>query len=304
MTEQTAAPSMPTPIRMPATATLDFQSSVNGRDYRLLITPPPGPVPPEGWPVLCVLDGSGYHGTAVDMIRNIGSIGGEITPALVLAVTYPTDDLAQLLSRRSLDLTPTPGDDQHMLHDAPGHAFGGLERFLDTLEADVLPRLRTCFRINPAQMALVGHSLGGLTTLYALFTRTRLFQSYIAMCPSIWWDSCVLLTHEAGFAEGVRAGRFTPRVFVAMGGTEQDPPRFVPPNVPPEVLARGAALTQRSRMVDNARELYERLKALPGGPGYEVHYACLPGETHMTAPFLTLGHALAMAFPSTRPTQA
>jgi hypothetical protein len=238
------------------------------------------------------------------MIRNIGAIGGEITPALVLAVTYPTDDLAQLLSRRSLDLTPTPGDDQHMLHDAPGHAFGGLEGFLDTLGADVLPRLRACFTVNPAQMALVGHSLGGLTALYALFTRTWLFQSYIALCPSIWWDSRVLLMHEAGFAQAVRERRFAPRVFIAVGGTEQDPPRFVPPNIPPEVLARGVAMTQTSHMVDNARELAARLKTLPGGPGYEVHLACLPGETHMTTPFLVLGHALAMAFPALRPEQA
>jgi predicted alpha/beta superfamily hydrolase len=283
---------------MPATATLDFRSSINGREYRLLITPPPGPVPPDGWPVLCVLDGSGYHGTAVDMIRNIGAVGGEITPALVLAVTYPTDDLAQLLSRRSLDLTPTPGDDQHMQHDSPGHAWGGLEGFLDTLEADVLPRLRACFEINAAHMALVGHSLGGLTTLYILYTRTRLFQSYIAMCPSIWWDSRVLLTHEAGFAEAIRGGNLAPRVFIAIGGTEQDPPRHLPPNLPPEVAARGAATVGMARMVDNARELSERLAALPGGPGYAVRYVCLPGETHMTTPFLTLGHALAMAFPA------
>jgi predicted alpha/beta superfamily hydrolase len=304
MTEPIASATVPTPIRMPATATLDFCSSVNGRDYRLLITPPPGPVPPEGWPVLWVLDGFGYHGTAVDMIRNIGAVGGEITPALVLAVTYPTDDLAQLLSRRSLDLTPTPGDDQHMQHDAPGHSWGGLEGFLDTLEVDVLPRLSACFRINPAQMALVGHSLGGLTALYTLFTRTRLFQSYIAMCPSIWWDSRVLLTHEAGFAAAVRAGGFAPRVFIAIGGTEQDPPRNLSPLLSPEVAARGATTVQMARMVDNARELSERLKALPGGPGYGVHFACLPGETHMTTPFLALGHALAMAFPSALAAQA
>ena len=293
-----SAPSAPAPIRIPPTTMLDFQSSINGREYRLLITPPPGPMPAGGWPVVWVLDGSGYHGTVVDMIRNIGAIGGEITPALVLAVTYPSDDLAQMLSRRSLDLTPTPGDDQHMLHGAPGHVYGGLDGFLDTLEADVLPRLHACFKINTAQMALVGHSLGGLTTLYTLFTRTRLFQSYIAHCPSIWWDSRVLLTHEAAFAQAICAGKFAPRIFISMGGTEQDPPRFTPPGLTPEMLARGAAMTQMARMVDNASELFERLKILPGATGYEVHYACLPGETHMTTPFLTLGRALAMAFPA------
>ena len=293
MTDQS---SVPTPIRIPPTTTLDFQSSINRREYRLLITPPPGPTPSGGWPVLWVLDGSGYHGIAVDAIRNVGYIGNEITPALVVALSYPSDDLAQMLSRRTLDYTPTPGDDQHIYYGLPGHAFGGLEGFLDTLEADVLPRVQACFKINPAWMALMGHSFSGLATLHTLFTRTRLFKSYIAHCPSIWWDSRVLLTHEAAFAESVRAGQFAPRIFISIGGAEQDPPNRPFPTITPEANAKAIATVQAGRMVDNARELAERLKALPGAPGCEVHYACLPGEGHMTPPLLTMVPALAMAF--------
>ena len=70
------------------------------------------------------------------------------------------------------------------------------------------------------------------------------------------------------------------------------------------MAARAIATNQMARMVDNGRELFELLKALPCAPGFEVHYACLPGETHMTTPFLTLGHALPMAFPVTSLTQA
>jgi hypothetical protein len=49
-------------------------------------------------------------------------------------------------------------------------------------------------------------------------------------------------------------------------------------------------------MVSNARQLALRLKALKGGPGYELRYASLLGETHSSAPFAMACDALRMAF--------
>jgi hypothetical protein len=49
----------------------------------------------------------------------------------------------------------------------------------------------------------------------------------------------------------------------------------------------------RFRMVDNARDLAGRLKALPGGPGYEVRYTLFPEETHLTGIPVATGRGVA-----------
>ena len=47
-------------------------------------------------------------------------------------------------------------------------------------------------------------------------------------------------------------------------------------------LAQRGQLTRDARMVDNARELAERLAVLKGGPGYLARYHWLAGEEHMS----------------------
>lgn len=277
---------------------VDFVAQSTGRDYRLMITPPPGSPPAGGWPVLWVLDGSGYHGMATDLVRNIGSIGGEIAPALVVAVTYPTDDMESCLFRRTLDLTPTRDATGEMEIVAGQLAESGdLDRFLDMLANEALPAVAERFAIDRAAMALVGHSFGSLAALHTLFTRPEMFQTYIALCPSIWWDKCAVLSNEAAFASRVRDGEVAPRIFIAMGGLEQTPPDSIQPQMVTAELEKVREIGRKARMVDNAAELYDRLKAIPGGPGYAVRYVCVPGETHMTTPPIVYPAALAMAFP-------
>lgn len=289
-------------MTQPAPTIVDFVAKATGRDYRIMITPPPGAPPEGGWPVLWVLDGSGYHGMATDLVRNIGSIGGEIAPALVVAVTYPTDDMGVCLTRRTLDYTPTRDASGEMEIVAGQLADSGdLGRFLGMLADEALPAVAERFPIDRAAMALVGHSFGGLAALHALFTRPEMFQTYIALCPSIWWDNCAVLANEAAFAARVRSGEIAPRVFIAMGGLEQTPVEAIQPELITAELAKIHEVGRKARMVDNAAELYERLNAIPGGPGYAVRYVCVPGETHMTTPPIVYPAALAMAFPAAVP---
>jgi hypothetical protein len=39
----------------------------------------------------------------------------------------------------------------------------------------------------------VGHSLGGITTLNALYTMPQTFHAYVAIDPSLWWDQQTML---------------------------------------------------------------------------------------------------------------
>ena len=278
-------------------ATVDFVAG-NGSDYRLNIWCPPSPPPAGGHPVLWLLDGWAYMGLATDMVRNRGLLGREIAPAVVVAVTYPGDDPDVWMSRRTRDFTASAprGPGVPGIPPVDAAACGGLEGFLDMIAHEALPIVANRFVIDTRRMAVVGHSLGGLAVLHALFTRPTLFQSYLAISPSIWWDDKAVLRHEAAFSAQVRAGGVAPRVFIGVGGLEQTPPTTAPTGQPAPLEAVVAHLLA-CRMIDNAAVLAARLRALPGSSGYDVRYACPPAETHLSVPFAVLGQALDLALP-------
>jgi predicted esterase len=66
---------------------------------------------------------------------------------------------------------------------------------------------------------LGGHSLGGLFTLYALFTDPSLFWGYLAGSPYIPWDHDLLVKQEADFA--AKHKDLSARLYFGVGGAEE-----------------------------------------------------------------------------------
>jgi predicted alpha/beta superfamily hydrolase len=271
---------------------IDLAASGSGLQYRLQVWQPPVPAPSGGFPVLVVLDGQGYHGLAVDMVRNRGVIGGEIESAVVVSVGYPELDIASWMVRRFDDFTPT---DPPSGRGRAGMKHGGLDPFLDMLEDDALPAVATRCSIDRSRMAIFGHSMGGLAVLYALFTRPTMFASWLAISPAIHWNQRELLRHESGFVDALRAGGIAPRLYVGVGELEQAPRKALPPGSTVSLADVNAAIAAE-RYVDDAAELATRMQALHGPHGYRVVHACPAGESHMSVPFVTLGAALDLAF--------
>jgi predicted alpha/beta superfamily hydrolase len=273
--------------------TIDLHSRANGRDYRLTVWQPPVAVPPQGLPVLWLLDGPGYNGLAVDSIRNRGVIGSEIEAAIVVAIGYPDQSIPIWMARRFSDFTPTAAAVGDIGADQP--ECGGLEGFLDTLQHDAFDAVAREFPIDPTRGALVGHSLGGLAVIHALFTRPTMFESFLAISPSIWWNRRVVLTHEQAFAAQVQSRSVAPRVFIGVGSREQTPPARVPPGFG-GTLEDIKLNVARSRMVDEARELAMRLQSLAGAPAFTVRWSLGADESHLTIPFMAFRPALDLAF--------
>ena len=74
------------------------------------------------------------------------------------------------------------------------------------------------YRADPSYRVLAGASLGGLFTLYAMYTRPDLFQAYIAATPAVLVGNGWLFGYEDEFAKANRP--LKARLFVSGGGNE------------------------------------------------------------------------------------
>lgn len=73
---------------------------------------------------------------------------------------------------------------------------GGAPQFREYLERDVIPFIESHYRIGPRR-AILGESLGGLFVVETFLERPSLFQDYIAVSPSLWWDNKALALSSA-----------------------------------------------------------------------------------------------------------
>ncbi|WP_375398008.1 alpha/beta hydrolase [uncultured Sphingomonas sp.] len=292
MTEETVNGEEPIADPRPSTemavnaARVDFTSAINGKQYRLFISEPVGEPPAAGWPVVYLIDGNLHFGIAVDTAR-IQARWPDTVDCVVVGIGYQTDNVGTALTVRNHDLTPpTPvavtGSGWQQAMGATPADYGGMDDYLRMVEAEVKPRVAERVRVDPGDQTLMGHSLGGLTTLAALFRTPAAFNQYVAISPSIWVNGRWVLGFVDAFAERVRAGEVSARLLLSTGEWEEaDPPRPPLPaagirNMTREVYA---AMTADCRMVGNPTELAERLAPLCEH-GLDLQFVVHPDEDH------------------------
>ncbi len=72
---------------------------------------------------------------------------------------------------------------------------GESKKFIEFLEKEALPFVNNKFRTTQTN-TLIGQSLGGLLGTEILFKTPHLFEKYIIVSPSLWWDDESLLGEE------------------------------------------------------------------------------------------------------------
>jgi predicted alpha/beta superfamily hydrolase len=98
--------------------------------------------------------------------------------------------------------------------DASGHA----KDFLDTIEKVFIPLIDREYRTDSKMRVLGGASLGGLFTLYSMFTKPDLFDAYVAVTPAVLVGDGWLLKYEEQFAKSGKA--LNARLYMTVGGNE------------------------------------------------------------------------------------
>jgi predicted alpha/beta superfamily hydrolase len=276
---------------------IDFTSTINGRAYRLFVSiPTRRPVPPEGHAVLYLIDGNLHFGIAVDTAR-IQACWPDVIDPVVVGIGYPTDSVSQALDLRMIDLT-TPISEERLQQGfiakmpRPSEGFGGMDTYFRIIEEEIKPRVEAMVAINRQDQVLMGHSLGGLTTLHALFRHTATFQQFVAISPSIWFNDRAVLAHEAAFSERAAAGQVKARALITVGGLESTM-RFVPGLPASEQDFRD--MTEECRMVPNTTELGARLAGL-AVPSLHVETVVHDGDDHNMVPPAGIARGVRFAF--------
>ena len=172
----------PTPYTLPGSTTR-IVTAQNGEAYRLFIHIPDSPPPPQGFPLLYVLDGADNFPIAVATALRLARAGARsgVEPGIIVGIDSGT------LQRRARDYTPR-FDRPATREGQPGHGLptGGADAFLDFIAYVVQPALAKEQRIDPARIGITGHSFGGTLALHAALTRPAMFSNVTAASPSLW----------------------------------------------------------------------------------------------------------------------
>ena len=232
--------------------------SATGAPYRIVVATPAGAAPPEGYPVIYVVDGNAWTGFVSDIIRvNIGlGVQSRVEPAVVVGIGYPTSSAFDL-KRRKLDLTSAvPRDSTDP--DIGSGATGGDLALMKFIETVVKPTVEARFRIDRSRQTLLGHSLGGLFTLRTMLNRPSSFQTYVALSPSIWWNHrAVLKEAQQTLLQPGRPKNL--RIFLSAGALEEEMTPAYLAHAKISAIASGKNKADADKDVANSRALYFRV---------------------------------------------
>jgi len=166
-----------------------MKSTVLGEERIILVRTPVGYENNKArYPVLYMTDGDAHMGhtsSTIDfLVRN-----GRVSDLIVVGVTN-TD--------RTRDLTPAKSTTKNAAGELQFASAGGADNFLKFFETELIPQIEKEYRVQPYRI-LAGHSFGGLFAVHAMLTKTKLFNSYIAVSPSLQWENAEALKRAEEF---------------------------------------------------------------------------------------------------------
>ena len=168
----------------------------------------------DRYPVVYLLDGDAHFESVVGMIRQLSEVNGNTDFPKMIVVGIPN-------TNRTRDLTPTHiQSDPPMMDSNFSKSTGGGEKFVSFMERELMPHIDSLYPVRPYRL-LIGHSFGGLSVMNILTNHTNLFNAYIAIDPSMWYDKERFLSATK---EKLAKNNFDNRkLFIGIANTMPDP---------------------------------------------------------------------------------
>lgn len=184
-----------------------IESAALGETRRINVYLPPGyDAGTQAYPVLYLIDG----GVEQDFIHIAGlsqhaTISGSFREMIVVGI--------ETVDRRR-ELTFPATHDASLRVDYPTH--GESAKFRAFIADEVKPWVETRYRTDGYD-AVMGESLAGLFVMETFLRRPEMFDAYVSIDPSIWWDNNALASEAAALLAAQTPGDREVYLAVARG---------------------------------------------------------------------------------------
>lgn len=245
----------------------ELESKILGENRILNIYLPEGYIPNDTtrYPVVYLLDGSADE----DFIHTVGlfqfntfSWIDRVPKSIVIGIAT--------VDRRRDFTFPSTIESEKKNFPTTGHS----DKFISFLEEELKPFINNKYKTNSSAM-LIGQSLGGLLASEILLKRPEMFNKYLIISPSIWWDNGSLLNQSNQVIEKLSQKT---DVYIGVGKEGLTPGEF------PRVMEVDANL------------LVEKLNNSKN-KNIAVYFDYLPDEDHATISHQAIFNGLRMLYP-------
>jgi predicted alpha/beta superfamily hydrolase len=152
---------------------------------------------------------------------------------------------------------------------------GKSANFISFLEKELQPYIEKKYKTNDSK-TIIGQSLGGLLATEILLQKPNLFNKYIIISPSLWWDNGSLLRQNSAIYQE----NFNKKIDIYVG-----------------VGKEGLAPTEIPHVMEvDANLLTEKLKSTKSKT-ITVNFDYLPQEDHATITHQAIFNALRILYP-------
>jgi predicted alpha/beta superfamily hydrolase len=217
------------------------------------------------FPVLYLMDGDNHFELLSQYVDYLSRPDVAAMPKIIV-VGIPN-------TKRVKDLTPT----QSVLNyeGKPDTAdwyksSGGNDNFLNFIKKELTPFIDSNYKTQQYRL-FAGHSFGGISSLNCFLTQPDMFDAYIAVSPSFWWDNEYLLKLTE---KKLKSGSTLNKKLFYCDGNEGGSDSFFHRG-----LLKFDSIITEKKMV-----------------GIENKYKYYPDETHMTVPIVAYLDALRFIF--------
>lgn len=195
-------------------------------------------------------------------------INGNVQVPELIVVAIPN-------TNRTRDLTPSHSTTGFDGEEAQGLAeSGGGDAFLNFVRDELFEKIDADYR-TASHRTLVGHSLGGLLASYTLLNRPDMFQAYIVIDPSLWWDEQSLVRQARKI--GAKGHDIRASVYISLANST---------NVE----------TGETSLMEKAGREFADILASGEYPGVRSTLQYFEAEDHGSVPLLSIYHGLLATF--------
>ena len=220
------------------------------------------------YPVIYLLDGSAdedfIHIVGLVQFNNFDWIN-QVPKSIVVGIASVD---------RQRDFTfPTTVPEQKKAFPTTGHS----DKFISFIEKELQPFIASNYQANNDK-TLIGQSLGGLFATEVLLKKPALFNRYIIVSPSLWWDNGSLLNQNST----ILTENFHQQTDIYIGVGKEG----LTPTEIPRVMEVDANL-----LADKIKETKSK--------NVNVYFDYLPDENHATILHQAVSNAFRLLYPVT-----